>query len=377
MFFLFNFAITIVFIFFKTNFALNCSEKAVQVCQFKENGENYVVDCSRLRLKSVPKSIPIRTTHLYLDDNNIKILENESFNQGNRGLPHLVALSIKRSKLEKIEPAAFHWLPNLKELNLYNNSLEKETSLPKLVFKSLNKSLKMLDIRMNLMNPNIHFVNYPKSVAELNNLEELRMDCLTNKSLPFEYSSLNHLQRLILGGGRGNVRILHQNMFAAILKLRVTKIDLTDLYISMIFEKSFSGLKSLNWLDLSNNPKLSLSMKNFAASLRETSLTKLNLNNTGIGTASQRASTLLRLFCHLPLKELTLDHNYIYNLYPVFEKCFRTLEVFSFGDNYVLLTGDFVWDSLWGLPNLIGYNLSWQVKANDMTRTRYRQLDGN
>ena len=376
MIFLFNIVITTVFIFFETNLALKCSEKAVQFCQCKEDGENYVVDCSRLRLKSVPKSIPIRTTHLYFDDNNIKILENGSFNQGNRGLPHLVTLSIKRSKMEKIEPAAFHWLPNLKELNLYNNSLEQERSLPDSLFQPLNKSLKMLDIRLNLMNPNIHLVNYPKSVAELTNLEELRMDCLTNKSLPVEYSSLKHLQRLILGGGRRNIRILHQKMFVAILKLAVTKIDLTGLYISMIFEKTFSGLKSLNWLDLSNNPKLSLSMNNFAASLNETSVAKLNLNNTGLGTASQNASTMLRLFCNLPLKELTLDHNYIYKLDPVFKECFHTLEVVSFGDNYVLLTGGFVSDSLWGLPNLIGYNLSWQVKANAIARTRFRQLDG-
>ena len=375
MIFQFNSVIAVIFIFFETNFALNCSEKTIKFCRCNEDDRTYVVDCSHIKLKSIPKNIPIRTTHLYLDDTNIKILENGSFHHGNRGLPHLVTLSIKRSKLKKIEPAAFHWLPNLKELNLYNR-LEKETSLPKSVFKSLNKSLKMLDIRINLMNPNIDLVNYPKAVADLHNLEELRMDCLTNKSLPAEYSSLNHLQRLIFGGGRWNVRILHQKMFAAISKLRVTKIDLNGLYTSMIFEKTFSGLYSLNWLDLSNNPKLSLSMKNFAASLNETSVTKLNLNNTGLGTASQNASTMLRLFCNLPLKELTLDHNYIYKLDPLFKECFRTLEVVAFGDNYVLLTGGFVSDSLWGLPNLIGYNLSWQVKANGMVRTRYRQFEG-
>ena len=132
------------------------------------------------------------------------------------------------------------------------------------------------------MNPIIDLVNYPKSVAELYSLEELRIDCLRNKSLPAGYSSLKHLKTLIFGGGRRNIRRLHQEMFAAILNLRVTKIDLTRLFISMIWEKTFSGLKYLNWLDLSDNPHLCLSMKNFAASLNETSVTKLNLNNTGI-----------------------------------------------------------------------------------------------
>ena len=374
MIFQFNFGITIFSIFLETNFALNCLEKAVRFCQCKEDGRTYVVNCSHNGLKSIPKNIPIRTTHLYLDNNNIKILENESFKQGNRGFSHLVTLSIKRNKLEKIESAAFRGLPNLKELNLYNNSLEKETSLPKLVFKSVNKSLKMLDIRLNLMNPNIELVNYPKSVSELHNLVELRIDCLTNKSLPVEYSSLKHLQTLIFGGGRWNVKMLHQNMFVAISKLRVTKIDLTGLYISMIFEKTFSSLKSLNWLDLSNNPRLNLSMKNFSASLNETSITKLSLNNTGIGTASQNASTLLRYFCNLPLKELTLDHNRINRMDPVFKECFLDMEVLSFGDNYLLITSEFVYDTIYGLPNLIGFNLTWQRQSNSMAKTSYGKL---
>ena len=353
---------------------LNCLDKNTQSCQCKEDGKKYVVDCSHVGLKSVPKTIPIGTTDLYLDDNNITFLENGSLNNKKRGLPHLVALSIKRNKLKKIEPAAFSWLPNLKELNLYSNCLEKKTSLPKLVFKPLKKSLKVLDIRMNLMNPNIDLVNYPKSVAELYNLTELRMDSLTNKSLPAEYSSLNHLQTLIFGGGRWNVRILHQKMFAAILKLAVTKIDLTGLYISMIFEKTFSGLKTLNCLDLSNNPRLSLSMKKFAASLNETSVTKLNLNNTGIGTASQNASTLLRLFCNLPLRELTLDRNRINRMDPVFKECFGDLEVLSFGDNYLLITSEFVYDTIYGLPNLICFNLTWQRQANSVAKASYEPL---
>ena len=366
---LFNF---VVFIFFETNLAINCTEKAIHFCQCKEDGHRYLIDCSHLGLEAIPQIIPIQTTHLYLDDNNLKILQNRSFNQGNKGLPHLVMLSIKRCKLEKIEPAAFHWLPNLTELNLYNNSLEKENSLPNSVFQPLKMSLKMLDIRINLMNPVIDLVNYPNSVAELNNLEELRMDCLTNKSLPAEYSSLKHLQTLIFGGGRSNVKMLHQKMFAALLELNVTKIDLTSLFISMIWEKTFFGLKSLNWLDLSNNPYLSLSMKIFAASLNETSVTKLSLNNTGIGTASSSPSTLLRYFCHLPLKELTLDHNYINRMHPIFRECFPTIEVLSFGDNYLLLIRDMV--SIDGLPNLIGFNFTWQRQANSMAKINYRQF---
>ena len=285
-----------------------------------------------------------------------------------------MTLSIKRCKLEKIEAAAFHWLPNLEELSLYNNSLEQENSLPNSIFQPLKMSLKILDIRINLMNPKINLMTYPKSVAELQNLVELRMDCLTNKSLPAEYSLLKHLQTLIFGGGQGNIRMLHQNMFAAILKLNVTKIDLTGLYISMIWRQTFSGLKSLSWLDLSNNPYLSLSMKNFAASLNETSVTKLNLNNTGLGTSSKSVSALLRYFCHLPLKELTLDNNYLNGMDPIFKECFPTVEVLSLGDNYLYFSSDLVGDTTFGLPNLIGFNFTWQRQANSLEKVRYRQF---
>ena len=370
---LFDFLVITV-MFSGSNLSLNCSRKAIQSCQCEEDGDKYEVYCSNLGLKSVPKNIPIQTTHPYLDDNNIKILKNGSFSLGKRGLPYLVLLSVKRNNMEKIQPATFHWIPNLKELILYNNSLEKENSLPMLLFQPLKMSLKVLDIRINLMNPIIDLLNYPKSVAELYNLKELRMDCLTNKSLPAEYSSLKHLQTLNFGGGRKNIIRLHQEMFAAILELNVTKIDLTGLYIRMIGEKTFSGLKFLNWLDLSNNPDLSLSMKIFAASLNETSVTKLNLNNTGIGNASQSASILLRYFCHLPLKELTLDHNYINLMDPVFMKCFPDVKILSLGDNYLLITREFIYDTMYGLPNLIGFNLTWQRKANLMANMNHEEL---
>ena len=100
-------------------------------------------------------------------------------------------------------------------------------------------------------------------------------------------------------------------------------------------------------------------MKNFAASFNETSLTKLNLNHTGIGTASSSPSTLLRYFCHLPLKELTLDHNYINGMDPIFKECFPAVEVLSLGNNYLYFSTECVGDTIFGLPNLVGFNFTW------------------
>ena len=54
----FNFVIIVDFVLFATNLALNCTEKAVQLCQCKEDGDRYIVDCSRVGLKSMPQSIP-------------------------------------------------------------------------------------------------------------------------------------------------------------------------------------------------------------------------------------------------------------------------------------------------------------------------------
>ena len=129
----------------------------------------------------------------------IKVLENGSFLEG---LPKLVKLSIKNNTLKQVQPATFCSLNFLEGLNLYNNELEFTYSLPPTVFHPLNQSLEILDIRMNLLNNNLDLLNYPLSMAELYNLNKLRIDLLRDKPLPEENKALYNLQKLQFQGGR-------------------------------------------------------------------------------------------------------------------------------------------------------------------------------
>ena len=83
MVYLFKIVITFIFIFFETTFAQNCSEKSIRFCQCKGDGDRYVVDCSHVGLKSVPKGIPVADNSICIwIIINLKVLKNGSFNQG-------------------------------------------------------------------------------------------------------------------------------------------------------------------------------------------------------------------------------------------------------------------------------------------------------
>ena len=141
-----------------------CPDKRLKMCKCTKNihASKYVVDCSNAGLTFVPRGIPANTTHLYLDYNILKKLKNESFPEYQKKLRFL---SVNHNQLTKLEARVFQNTPNIKELYLYNNSLELERSLPVSVLKPLEKFLKVLDIRMNMLNND--FMNYPTSIGQL------------------------------------------------------------------------------------------------------------------------------------------------------------------------------------------------------------------
>ena len=178
-----------------------CPDKRLNMCPCTRNvnTSKYIVDCSNAGLTFVPRGIPAKTTHLYLDYNTLKELKNESFPEYNNKLRFL---SVKHNQVTKLECMVFQNMPGIKKINLYNNSLELQNSFPVSVFQPLEKSLKVLDIRMNMLNNDLHFVNYPTSIEQLPNLEQLKMDCLRVKTLPLKYSNLRKLNILTFEGGR-------------------------------------------------------------------------------------------------------------------------------------------------------------------------------
>ena len=260
--------------------------------------------------------------------------------------------------MAKVESKAFVGLPNLHELNLYKNRLGFNESFADDVFISLKYSLKILDIRNNILG-NIDKVNYPLAVAQLDNLEELKLDCLTNKTLPKEYGNMKHLRKLLFVDGRPEVGSLSVHMFDAVSRSNISEISLAGLYIDTIKKDTFSKLHKLRILDLSNNPYLNLRLDEFAPFLNSTSLEILRLNNTGIGF--RNSAKTLRSLCDLGLKQLTLDQNSISDLDDDFSECQQQLEILSLGDNFLLPSAD-LWMELFYMENLIGFNISYQGK---------------
>ena len=332
-------------------------------CSIDRKPDRVTVDCSNIGLKSVPKNLPQNITHLYLDYNNIVSLQNGSF--GDIALTNLIFLSIRHNGMTEINTGVFLRLEKLKNLDLYNNSLKYENSLPESVFRTLSQTLKALDIRKNLLGADVH--SYPSSIAELHNMEELRVDCLRDQPLPNEYSNFNQLRKIIFSSGHEHVGLLSDDMFSAIKDLNVTEVDLSSLDIGVIGKETFAQLPKLQKLDLSDNSKLSRHFHNFAPSLKNTSIQCLMLNNTGIGGFG--TSIKIQEFCGLNLKVFTLDSNQIESIEPIFRKCFPELEILSLADNHLLphLT---LWFNIMQLRNLVGINASLQYSFIRVHRKR-------
>ena len=126
---------------------------------------------------------------------------------------------------------------------------------------------------------------------------------------------------------------------------------------------TFSNLKNLETLDVSNNPGLRFSMKEYTSSIQNTSITRLRMNNTRIWQSAIKTADIIRGFCHLGLKELTLDNNFINVIDPVFHECLPTLELLSMGDNDLAIQHGLLNDTIFGLTSLRGFNISAQRRA--------------
>ena len=348
----------------------SCRETSVAMCRCTENkvALQRIVDCSHAGLTSIPLDIPAETTHLYLDQNNLEYLNKTSFSKQNRGLK---VLSLNHNKVRKLEVGVFKNLPSLEVLTLYNNSLEFSTSLPKNVFLPL-KNLKVLDVRMNLLNEDLLLVKYPVSVSELTNVIELRMDILRDKPLPTECRAMMSLQRLIFSGGRPNAVSIKDDTFDALAELSIQEIHLVGLNIGRIGKKTFSKLSRLRLLDLSNNPRLNANIAIIAPSLRLTSLSTLRLNNTGLGIDGYPLNVILQDFCSTDLKELTLDHNRLHDFEPFLTTCFPRLEILSLSRNYIM-SYTILRSDIFKLKYLVGLNVSFQTPVvSDVIHNDYQ-----
>ena len=263
--------------------------------------------------------------------------------------------------MSRVEIKALEGLENLKELDLYNNSLELEDSFPMSVFVPISQSLEVLDIRRNLLGDTSQ-MDYPLSVRELVRLKELRIDCLRNKSLPMEYGKLKSLTKISFTNGRKAVGLVGDDMFLAVSALNITNIDFAGLNIGVIGNNTFLNLPKLKTLDLCNNEMVIYRIENIIHALKKTLIETLRLNNTGLGHQGLHFKMrILKKLGKLHLKQLTLDNNTLSDLKPIFSKHFNDLEVLSLGNNLLGEAIQLTYDIM-KMKHLIGLNVSWQEK---------------
>ncbi|XP_043078178.1 slit homolog 1b [Puntigrus tetrazona] len=118
----------------------DCNSKPV--CPPKCRCEATVVDCSNLRLTKFPEHLPLSTTELRLNNNDLSILEATGLF---RSLTHLKKINLSNNKITEIEDGAFDGASPVVELHLTANHL---VSVRGGMFRGMD-GLRMLMLRNN------------------------------------------------------------------------------------------------------------------------------------------------------------------------------------------------------------------------------------
>ncbi|XP_039229234.1 protein slit isoform X3 [Drosophila yakuba] len=125
--------------------------------------EGTTVDCTGRGLKEIPRDIPLHTTELLLNDNELgRISSDGLFGR----LPHLVKLELKRNQLTGIEPNAFEGASHIQELQLGENKIKEISNKMFLGLHQL-KTLNLYDNQISCV--------MPGSFEHLNSLTSLNL----------------------------------------------------------------------------------------------------------------------------------------------------------------------------------------------------------
>uniref|UniRef100_A0A8C8RK52 Leucine rich repeat containing 4 n=1 Tax=Pelusios castaneus TaxID=367368 RepID=A0A8C8RK52_9SAUR len=242
------------------------------------------VVCTRRGLAEVPQGIPSNTRYLNLMENNIQMIQADTF----RHLHHLEVLQLGRNSIRQIEVGAFNGLASLNTLELFDNWL---TVIPSGAFEYLSK-LRELWLRNNPIEsiPSYAFNRVP-SLMRLDLGELKKLEYISEGA----FEGLYNLKYLNLGmcniKDMPNLRPL----------VGLEELEMSGNNFPEIKPGSFHGLKSLKKLWIMNS-QIDLIERNAFDDL--TSLVELNLAHNNLTSLPHDLFAPLRY-----LVELHLHHN--------------------------------------------------------------------
>ena len=290
------------------------------------------VNCSYRRLTTVPLDLPVHTTTLLLNNNDISKLEHKSFSN----LTELRHLDLSENNLHsnQLAPDTFSAQGSLQYLDLsYNAMCLSNDYLPQRLFRPL-RSLKVFKVTGKTQRCNYE---YPlQSLSVLQALTELHISGIPH-DIPSDIARFKNLQILDLYDGY--ISNISNATFRALGGTNISTLSLRDNRIMKIQHGSFSNLPNLRNLNIAHNKNIG-----FKALIRVMWRTK----NSGIDSlvmdriAYNEANMLtFQDVCNTSfakkLRRLSIRYNSIIGIdCNYFGKCLPNVEWLNVGYNNVI-----------------------------------------
>ncbi|CAG2223760.1 unnamed protein product [Mytilus edulis] len=300
----------------------------------------FAVDCSRLRIKEIPK-LPNIIEELSFKENKIQVISDQAF----YNLTNLLKLDLSNNEIYELKNLSFKGLTNLRSLNLQNNRLDASmANLNIHVLKPL-ENLISLNIKQNL------FGNFQPNLTLLVSLRSLGMDFNSNDTgkISESFYSMKTLRELDLSGLTGNcsVRSLTNESFKYIPQIE--HLSLSGCRIKHINKGTFQQLKNISTLNISNNTCLKFEvLENVTYDLQFSAIKVLKFNkihkvfdmNTMLRTSQ------IKYLTNTSIKEMHGDSNRLQQI-EIGALLFlpKTLDYVSARDNQFSY-GPYLWDML-------------------------------
>ena len=338
------------------------------------------VNCSHRQLTTVPLDLPVHTTTLLLNNNDISKLEQKAFSN----LTELRHLDLCENKIQsnQIAPDTFSAQGSLQYLDVSRNSLcISNACFPQRLYRPL-RSLKVLKVTQNKMSDETGVTEYPfQSLSVLQALTELHISSIRHVDIPSDIARFKNLQ--ILDLRRGDMINITAATFRALRDTNINTLSLRNSKLRQVELGSFSNLPNLRNLNMACNGHIGYKTLIRAVWATENSgIDSLVMDDVERGGQANVLNFMD--VCDTPfakrLRRLSVRQNNIIAIdVKYFGKCLPNVRWLNFGFNNIVF---FMTHGIKGAevlrsfpPQLIGVDISYYGGLPDDFITTYSKVD--